>query len=154
MSTGNIVTLVLAGLALAGTLVTGYMTRKSSKEANQLNGWAALTGGLQAEVAACRQRLDDLEKKVEHERKARHTLVEVVRSAWSHILRLGDQVRTLGGDPEPAPRDLAAFMRSDGLIVDSVETTIRRTTVTDTRDPDAEPVEQVTYEVHRNTDPD
>lgn len=125
-----------------------WLTRRSSKEANSTASWTALTGALQSDltrlrgdVAILREDLDQVKLDLNHERHERQSLATVLRSAWTHILRLGEQITALNGRPEPPPADLAAWMQRDGLIVDRVETTISRTTVTDTRTPDEAPLE-------------
>lgn len=139
----NLTDVLSALIGAAVALTVAWLARRSSKESNTTTSWAALTGALQADltrlrgdVGMLRDDLDQVKRDLEHERRERQSLATVLRSAWSHILRLGDQVRTLGGHPEPPPAELTAWMRQDGLIVDRVETTISRTTVTDTRSPD------------------
>ena len=140
---------VIALLALAGTIITAVLTRRSTRETNQIaaratdtSGWSQLLAGQASELQRLTQRVTQVEKQVVHEREARHRLAEVLRSAWGHIMRLGEQVRALGGDPEPPPAELTAWTHNAGLVVDSVETTIRRTVVTDPRDPDSPPLDQ------------
>lgn len=134
-------------IALAGVITVGVLTRRSSKEHNATTAWASLSEAHQREISllrdeinGVRERLGRVEEDLAKERIERQSLATVLRSAWSHIVRLGDQVRAMGGHPEPPPAELTAWMRQDGLIVDRVETTISRTTVTDTRNPD-EPLE-------------
>ena len=140
--------LIGAGTAIIVAVSGAWLTRRSSKEANSTNSWAELTGALQSDltrlrgdVAMLREDLDQVKRDLDHERHERQSLATVLRSAWSHILRLGEQITALNGDPEPPPPDLTAWMQRDGLIVDRVETTISRTTVTDTRTPDEAPLE-------------
>lgn len=151
MSSEPAIALAVAGVALLGVCVTGYLARRSSREATQANGWAALTAAHQTEMQRLSARIGAVEKALEEERRERRSLAEVLRSAWGHIIRLGDQIRDLGGHPEPPPSELTAFMRQDGLVVDRVETTISRTTVTDTRDHEP-PLEQVSVEMHPTDD--
>lgn len=146
MSAPEWVTLAVASLALTGVVVTALMTRRSSRETNATSAWAALTAAHQAEMARLSARLDKLEKVVEQERRERHSLTEVLRLALGYIARLGVQIRELGGHPEAPPPEVDAWMRRDGLVVDRIETTISRTTVTDTRSPDDQlDVEQVDF---------
>lgn len=144
----NHLALLCSALALLGVVITAVLARRTGKEANDNTdesnanaAWAALASAHQAEMSRLSGRLDKVEADLIDERKQRQSLAAVLRSAWTHILRLGDQVRTLGGDPAPPPADLTAWMHHDGLIVDRVETTISRTTVTDTRTPNEAPLE-------------
>lgn len=149
--------IAVAVLAFAGgvmvAVVTAVATRRTGREANSTAAWSAITTRMDSELSRLGNRVDALEKKLDLERDERRTLAQVLRSAWTHILVLGEQIRGLGAKPEDPPPDLTAWMRHDGLVVDRVETTISRTTVTDTRDPDSEPLEQVTYEVRHNEGP-
>lgn len=147
--------IIAAAIAAISVLLVGYLTRRSTKEANASTSWASLAAAHQAEltrlggeVSSLRADLTQVKTDLDHERTERQSLATVLRSAWSHILRLGDQVRTLGGHPESPPAELTAWMKQDGLIVDRVETTISRTTVTDTRTPDEAPLEVEDYRTH------
>lgn len=140
---------------VVAAIVAAVATRSTGREANATTSWTAITTRMDSELTRLSNRVDALEQKLDLEREERRTLAQVLRSAWTHILVLGEQIRGLGAKPEDPPPDLTAWMRHDGLVVDRVETTISRTTVTDTRDPTAEPHEQITYQVrHNRTDED
>lgn len=149
------VEMLLAALVPSAALGGAWLTRRSGREQNQTSGWTALTAAHQTEITRLgdevremRDEIGKVRKAVEHEREQRRSLAEVLRSAWGHILRLGEQVRELGGHPEEPPHALAAWMERDsGLVVDQV--TVSRTVVTDSRDP-SPPLEHV--EIHEPED--
>lgn len=155
MSTESSIAVVVAAVALIGTLVTAFMARRSAQESTQSDGWAKLTAAQRIELDSLRSRVDAVERKVNAERRERIALTEVLRSAWSYILRLGGQIRDLGGHPADPPPELVTWMRQDGLVVDRVETTISRTTVTDTRTPEEDALDVERVEIHPlDDDPD
>lgn len=125
---------------LAGVVVTALVTRRNHKDSTGLTGLVALSEQRGNELArvydrldSLRERMDQVEKKLDEEQTERRRLADILRSAWAHILRQGDQIRDLGGEPQQAPPELTAWMSQDGLVVDRVETTVSRTVVTDTR---------------------
>lgn len=120
---------VAASLGFVGAL----LARRTGKEANVLDGWASLSAAHITELARVNARIDDLEKRLTDEQHERRQLGDILRSAWTHILRLGDQIRELDGEPLQVPPELTAWMSQDGMVVDRVETTYSRTTITDTR---------------------
>lgn len=139
----------LAALAaLIGAVITAVVTRANAKDTNSLNGLVALNAAqatdltrMRTEMQGFRTELDGVKADLAttkadlaSEQLERRHLGEMLRSAWTHILRLGDQVRGLGGEPQETPPELTSWMLTqDGLVVDRVETTISRTTITDTR---------------------
>ena len=142
--------ILLAAPALVAAVVTAVLARRSAHEANATSSWAALTAAHQAEFRRLSDRITAVEEALERERRARASLAEVVRSAWGYIVQLRDQIRALGGHPDELPPELTAYARQDGLVVDRVKTTISRTVVTDTRDPDGgdPPLQHVDVEMH------
>lgn len=133
---------LVALLALIGTTATAVLTRRSSRESTQADGWAKLTGAHQEEIRLLHAGQDELRRDVaairedlQHEVTQRQTLAEILRSAWRYIERLNEQIRAMGSRPDPAPADLVEWMHRDGLIVDRVETTYSHTVVSDSRDP-------------------
>lgn len=137
MSAEIAVALGVSTLALVGTIITAYLSRRSAKESTAVTSWAELAAAHRAEIDRLTKRVDKIEDDLNQERRERQSLATVLRSAWAHILRLGEQVRSLGGSPEAPPTELSAWMEQDGLVVDRVETRITRTVVTDTRSPEA-----------------
>lgn len=144
------VTLTVAIIALISAVVTGVLARRSAQESNATSSWAALAAAHQSEFARLNARVTAVEEALERERRARASLAEVVRSAWGYIVQLRDQIRALGGHPDELPPELTAYARQDGLVVDRVKTTISRTVVTDTREPDGDdsPLQHVDVEMH------
>lgn len=132
---------LVALLALIGTTATAVLTRRSSRESTQADGWAKLAGAHQEEIRLLRAGQDELRRDVaairedlQYEVTQRQTLAEILRSAWRYIERLNEQIWAMGSRPDPAPADLVEWMHRDGLIVDRVET-YSHTVVSDSRDP-------------------